>query len=85
MKLPIEYPYQPMEAETAEKLPQSRGWLFEPTWDGFRSLVFRDGDEVRIQSKSSKPLERYFPDVVAAVRALPAKRFVQGFVKWASH
>ncbi len=76
MSLPIEYPYQPMEAETADELPASRGWLFEPKWDGFRSLVFRDGDEVRIQSKASKPLERYFPDVVEAVRALPAKRFV---------
>ncbi|HEX2179482.1 MAG TPA: ATP-dependent DNA ligase [Actinomycetota bacterium] len=76
MSLPIEYPYQPMEAETADELPASRGWLFEPKWDGFRSLVFRDGDEVRIQSKASKPLERYFPDVVEAVRALPARRFV---------
>lgn len=76
MNLPIEYPYQPMEAETADELPDSRGWLFEPKWDGFRSLLFRDGEEVRIQSKASKPLERYFPDVVEAVRALPAKRFV---------
>lgn len=76
MKLPIEYPYQPMEADTADALPESHGWLFEPKWDGFRSLVFRDGDEVRIQSKASKPLERYFPDVVEAVRALPAERFV---------
>jgi ATP-dependent DNA ligase len=76
VKLPIEYPYPPMEAETADDLPESRGWLFEPKWDGFRSLIFRDGDEVRIQSKAAKPLERYFPDVVEAVRALPAKRFV---------
>lgn len=76
MKLPIEYPYPPMEAETADHLPNSSGWLFEPKWDGFRSLIFREGDEVRIQSKGSKPLERYFPDVVEAVRALPATRFV---------
>ncbi len=76
MNLPIRYPYQPMEAVTADELPDSRGWQFEPKWDGFRSLVFRDGDEVRIQSKASKPLERYFPDVVEAVRALPANRFV---------
>jgi ATP-dependent DNA ligase len=76
VSLPIEYPYQPMEAETADELPASKGWLFEPKWDGFRSLVFRDGDAVRIQSKASKPLERYFPDVVEAVRALPARRFV---------
>lgn len=76
MNLPIAYPYQPMEAETADRLPASQGWLFEPKWDGFRSLVFRDGDEVRIQSKASKPLERYFPDLVEVVRALPARRFV---------
>ena len=76
MNLAIEYPFQPMEAESADRLPASQGWLFEPKWDGFRSLVFRDGDEVRIQSKASKPLERYFPDVVEAVRALPARRFV---------
>jgi ATP-dependent DNA ligase len=65
-----------MEAETAEELPQGEGWLYEPKWDGFRSLIFRDGDRVRIQSKAGKPLERYFPDVVEAARALPADRFV---------
>jgi ATP-dependent DNA ligase len=65
-----------MEAESAGTLPEGGGWLYEPKWDGFRSLVFRDGDEVRIQSKASKPLERYFPDLVEAVRALPARRFV---------
>ena len=58
-----------MEADTADALPESRGWLFEPKWDGFGSLVFRDGDEVRIQSKASKPLEHLFPDVAEAVRA----------------
>ena len=76
MSLPIRYPYPPMEAETADTIPEGPGWLYEPKWDGFRSLVFRDGDEVRIQSKAGKPLERYFPDVVAAVRAVPATRFV---------
>ena len=76
MSLPIRYPYAPMEADTADALPEGGGWLYEPKWDGFRSLVFRDGEEVRIQSKAGKPLERYFPDVVEAVLALPARRFV---------
>jgi len=76
MSLPIRHPYQPMEAETAGTLPEGPGWLYEPKWDGFRSLVFRDGDDVRIQSKAAKPLERYFPDLVQAVRAVPARRFV---------
>jgi ATP-dependent DNA ligase len=76
VNLPVSYPYHPMEAETADQLPETSGWLFEPKWDGFRSLVFRDGDEVRIQSKAEKPLERYFPDVVETARALSARRFV---------
>jgi len=76
VSLPVRYPYPAMEADTADALPEGRDWLYEPKWDGFRSLVFRDGDTVRIQSKAAKPLERYFPDVVEAVRAVPAKRFV---------
>ena len=76
MSLPIRYPYPPMEADTSDALPDGGSWLYEPKWDGFRSLVFRDDDKVQIQSKAGKPLERYFPDVVEAVRAVPAKRFV---------
>ena len=76
MDLPIQPPYPPMEAETADEVPDGDGWQYEPKWDGFRCLVFRDGEEVRLQSKSGKPLGRYFPDVVEAVAGLPARRFV---------
>jgi ATP-dependent DNA ligase len=65
-----------MEASAAAELPSGSDWLFEPKWDGFRCLAFRDGDEVRIQSKAGKPLARYFPDIVALLTALGARRFV---------
>ncbi len=65
----------PMEAKLVDALPQD-GWRFEPKWDGFRCLIFRDGTDVELQSKSGKPLGRYFPEVVAAVHALNADRFV---------
>jgi ATP-dependent DNA ligase len=76
VSLPLEFPYPPMEAETAPELPNGGGWQFEPKWDGFRCLAFRDGDKVRIQSKAGKPLGRYFPDVVESLEALDARRFV---------
>ena len=69
-------PIEPMLAKLAEALPIGEGFLFEPKWDGFRCLVFRDGESVALRSKAGKPLERYFPDVVASVGALPARRFV---------
>src|SRR5512132_3659979 len=65
-----------MEASTAPELPRGRGWQYEPKWDGFRCLAFRDGDTVRLQSKAGKPLGRYFPDVVESLAALRATRFV---------
>lgn len=65
-----------MEAVTAGTLPEGAGWQYEPKWDGFRCLVFREGDDVELRSKSGQPLARYFPEVVDAVRALPGKRFV---------
>jgi ATP-dependent DNA ligase len=65
-----------MEALSVDEVPAGPEWQYEPKWDGFRCLVFRDGDDVTLQSKSGKPLTRYFPDVVAAVRSLKAKRFV---------
>lgn len=67
---------EPMEAKLVAELPQGASWQFEPKWDGFRCLVFRDGDEVLLQSKSGKPLARYFPEVAAALAALPVDRFV---------
>ena len=74
--LPIPTSFAPMEAKLVEALPENLGWRFEPKWDGFRCLAFRAGDEVDLRAKSGKPLGRYFPDVVAALRALPVDRFV---------
>jgi ATP-dependent DNA ligase len=76
VSLPLDFPYTPMEAESVPELPTGREWQYEPKWDGFRCLAFRDGDTVRIQSKAGKPLGRYFPDVVEAVGALSPRRFV---------
>ena len=69
-------PFAPMEALSVDEVPAGPEWQYEPKWDGFRCLVFRDGDTITLQSKSGKPLTRYFPDVVEAVRALKAKTFV---------
>src|SRR5215207_8147082 len=74
-KLPIQVPFPPMEALAAADVPQGPQWQYEPKWDGFRCLVFREGSNVTLQSKAGKPLTRYFPDVVTAVRALKAKQF----------
>jgi ATP-dependent DNA ligase len=76
MTLPLPADYAPMEARLVEDIPAGPGWQYEPKWDGFRCLVFRDGDSVALRSKAGRPLERYFPDVVAAVEAVPAPRFV---------
>ena len=65
----------PMEALSADALPDGPGWWFEPKWDGFRCLVFRNGDEVILQAKSGKPLTRYFPEVAARLAAIPAQPF----------
>lgn len=64
-----------MEALSVDAIPAGPEWQYEPKWDGFRCLVFRDGETVTLQSKSGKPLTRYFPDVVAAAKAIKAKRF----------
>ena len=76
MTLPIQPPYAPMEAKRVDKIPAGETWQFEPKWDGFRAIVFRDGDDVYIQSKAGQPLARYFPEIVAATRALKQKQFV---------
>lgn len=76
MNLPIEPPYLPMEAQQVKRIPAGDGWQYEPKWDGFRCIVFRDGDTVELQSKSAKPLTRYFPEVAAAMREIAAQRFV---------
>jgi ATP-dependent DNA ligase len=66
----------PMEAKLVDALPPGDDWRFEPKWDGFRCLVFRARDEVELQSKSGKPLGRYFPEIVAAVLALKSRELV---------
>ena len=76
MSLPLSFDYAVMEAHTALKLPEGPEWQYEPKWDGFRCLAFRDGEDVELRSKSNQPLSRYFPEMVAALRNLPAKRFV---------
>jgi ATP-dependent DNA ligase len=65
-----------MEAKLVAELPSGPGWRFEPKWDGFRALVWREGDRVEIQSKSGKPLARYFPEVVAMIAGLAETRFL---------
>ena len=76
MSLPITPPYPPMEALLVEKIPEGETWQYEPKWDGFRCLVFRDGGKIELQSKSGQPLARYFPEVVANVLALKPPRFI---------
>src|SRR3954470_7270456 len=76
MRLPIKPPYPPMEAKLVEAIPRGANWQYEPKWDGFRCVAFRDGDEVFLQSKAGQPLSRYFPEVVAAVSGVKAKNFV---------
>jgi len=66
----------PMEARTEAELPRGPGWQYEPKWDGFRCLAIRDGDKIELLSRSGKPLARYFPDMVAALKALKPKRFI---------
>ncbi len=68
-----------MLAKRVEELPLGQGWIFEPKWDGFRALIFRDGDEIFIQSRDEKPLNRYFPELLDSVRsALPPQCVLDG-------
>jgi len=76
MSLPIPFDFPVMEAATASELPEGDEWQYEPKWDGFRCLAFRDDDVVELRSKSNQPLARYFPELVAALSAFKAKRFV---------
>ncbi len=65
-----------MEARTVEEIPVGDNWQYEPKWDGFRCIAFRNGNDVYLQSKNGRPLGRYFPDVVESVRKLPGRNFV---------
>ncbi|MDP9482459.1 MAG: ATP-dependent DNA ligase, partial [Chloroflexota bacterium] len=81
MRLPIEPPLEPMLAKPSNGLPEGDGWLFEPKWDGFRAIVFRDGDELLTQSRDLKPLDRYFPELAAPLlEALPQRCILDGEV-----
>ncbi len=79
MSLAVEFPVKPMLAKRAAGLPKGDGWIFEPKWDGFRALVFRDGDELTIQSRDLKPFNRYFPELLEPLKtALPDRCVVDG-------
>ena len=79
MNLAVNPPVLPMLSKLASELPEGPGWLFEPKWDGFRSLVFRDGGEILLQSRDEKPLARYFPELAQALlEQLPERCAVDG-------
>ena len=81
MHLPFDPPLEPMLAKLSNDLPPAGDWLYEPKWDGFRALVFRDGNEVFTQSRDLKPLDRYFPELAAPLRAsLPERCVLDGEV-----
>jgi len=81
VKLPFQPPVEPMLAKLANGIPEGENFIFEPKWDGFRALVFRDGDDVQIQSRDLKPLQRYFPELAAPLRAqLPERCVLDGEV-----
>ncbi len=76
MHLPLEPPVPPMLARPASELPPGEHWLFEPKWDGFRCIVFRDGDEIELASRNGRPLNRYFPELVGALKERLPPRIV---------
>ncbi|HEY6562786.1 MAG TPA: ATP-dependent DNA ligase [Polyangiaceae bacterium] len=79
MNLQVPPPVLPMLAKRVSELPSGEGWIFEPKWDGFRILVFRDGDELLLQSRDAKPLNRYFPELEAPLLAqLPERAVLDG-------
>jgi ATP-dependent DNA ligase len=69
-------PIEPMETRQAKTIPEGEGWSYEPKWDGFRCVAFRDGDDIELQSKSGESLTRYFPEIVTALKAAGAQQFV---------
>ena len=76
MKLPIAFPIHRWKRTPRRKSRKAAEWQYEPKWDGFRCLAFRDGEEVELQSKAGHPLTRYFPELVAALKCLKANQFV---------
>ncbi|MFT3839489.1 MAG: ATP-dependent DNA ligase [Myxococcaceae bacterium] len=79
MALPFQSPIEPMLAEAQPEIPVGDGWVYEPKWDGFRTIVFKDGPKVHLCSRNGQPMERYFPEVVArCVEKLPESCIVDG-------
>jgi ATP-dependent DNA ligase len=79
MDLPVNPPVFPMLAKPVRTLPEGKGWIFEPKWDGFRALIFRDRDEVFIQSRDARPLNRYYPELIKPLQAqLPQRCVLDG-------
>jgi ATP-dependent DNA ligase len=76
MSLPLKPPIKPQLARSAKELPTGDGLRYEPKWDGFRTIVFRDGDDVFLQSRNGKPMNRYFPEIEPMIRELPGERLV---------
>jgi ATP-dependent DNA ligase len=76
MALPLEPPIPPQLARSAKELPDGDGWVYEPKYDGFRTIVFRDGDDVYLQSRNGKPMNRYFPEVVETIGRMERDRLV---------
>ncbi|HEX7833432.1 MAG TPA: ATP-dependent DNA ligase [Thermoanaerobaculia bacterium] len=76
MSLPFAAPIAPMLSAAADALPKGEGWQFEPKWDGFRTLVFRDGDDITLQSRDEKPMNRYFPELIEPLKKTLPKRCV---------
>ena len=64
-----------MEARSVDEIPAGHGWQYEPKWDGFRCIAFRDGEQIHLQSKAGQPLARYFPDIVDGIARVPAQEF----------
>jgi ATP-dependent DNA ligase len=69
-------PYLPMEAVSVSEIPEGPDWQYEPKWDGFRCLIFRDGKTVKLQSKAGQPLGRYFPELIDQFLTLAPSKFV---------
>jgi ATP-dependent DNA ligase len=76
MSVPINPPFSPMEALLADKIPTGKEWRYDPKWDGFHCLVFKDGKDVELQSKNRQTLSRYFPELVSPLPQIKADKFV---------
>jgi len=76
VSLPLKPPVKPQLAKSTNELPEGDGWCYEPKWDGFRTIIFRDGDDVHLQSRNGRPMNRYFPEIAEQALALPDERFV---------